>query len=344
MDCQGLHGSFMHVYEYAQYFARRGDEVVVSSIFIDDSNRKLLESEGVTFCKVIDTPLDQKYDLVYALHLILFPALLGRGLKYDKAILMSLSSQAPIEMLPPSLIWPQYDMLACVSPEIIRLYERQYKIDPRRLAHVPNHIPLEFLDKAAARQSWNKSIKKICVISNHRVPELAALKDIAPFQLDYYGYEYANPASVTPGLLLNYDAVITIGKTVQYAMGLAVPVYEYDKFGGCGFITLENMLEEEKTNFSGRGTRRRLSAEELLQDIAANYPNAMAQAPGLRRVALKRYAIDRIIDEQLAAVSAKKSVRPRLSPDAFLYCNTCAASIGFMFRALGERNDRAAQG
>ena len=153
IDMEGLHGSFMHILEYAQYFTSRGDEVVVGTIFLAEENKKLLEEAGAKVCRMDKLP-NLEYDLIYALHLILFPALLNTGIRYRKSILMTLSKSEGVEGLPPSPLWPQYDMLAAISPEIIEIYEKSFRIPPKLLQHVPNHIPLPFLKKANLKQIW----------------------------------------------------------------------------------------------------------------------------------------------------------------------------------------------
>lgn len=334
IDLEGLHGSFLHIFEYAQYFRKRGDEVYVASVFISQANRDLLESEGIIVKSVGRLPLDVTYNLVYALHLILFPALLCQGLKYDRAILMSLSGHVPIELLPPSVLWPQYDLLGVLSEEIRQMYKKKYNISPERLTIIPNHVPLNFIDRAFVRESWSKSLNKVCIVSNHYNPELASLKDMAPFSVDYFGSQYNNQVRITPELLLEYDAVITIGKTVQYCLALGIPVFEYDLFGGCGYITPDNILKEEMTNFSGRGTQRKLHSQTILLELANQYPQACLHAPELRLLALERYSLNKLVEKQIQAVGEKRQPRPKLNVDARLFCNAAFAALSYVYRGL----------
>ncbi|WP_416914340.1 hypothetical protein [Seohaeicola sp.] len=63
--------------------------------------------------------------------------------------------------------------------------------------------------------------------------------------------------------------VLTIGKSVQYAMAARRPVYVYDRFGGPGWITSENFKNAEKFNFSGRCVGQEKRAEEIASEILA---------------------------------------------------------------------------
>lgn len=341
MEMAGLHGSFMHILEYGEYFKSIGAEVHVGGGFFADDNIRMLLDAGIKPHSFDLVPLDETYDLVYALHLLPFPAFLAKGLKYRKAILMSLSFLAPIEGLPPSQLWPQFDLLSVLSSEHALAFEKKFSINPKMLSIIPNHIPLAFLENADKKRNWRKEAARVCVVSNHFVPELAQLAETAPFQLDFYGSKYGTTQPVTPELLLNYDAVISIGKTVQYALGLGLPIYEYDKFGGCGFIRPENILHEENSNFSGRGNGIKLDSAGLLADFMAGYPLACANAPALRKQALKRYAIDKIIQSQLLTVEGKNNPRTKLNQDALLFCNAALASLTYMLRAKHEAQTNA---
>lgn len=334
MNLDGWHGSLFHIREYALFFKNRGDEVYVGSVFIAPQIRDFLEQDGIIVKDLDNVPLDITYDIVYALHLLLFPALLLKGLKYKKAILMSLSPYVPEEQLPPPSLWGQFDMLAVISEEIIEKYARNYGINKKALTVVPNHIPLNFINASSLKHAWAENIGKAAVISNHYVEEVDALKNAAPFEIDYYGLQYSNPVPVTPELLLRYDAVITIGKTVQYCLGLGIPVFEYDHFGGCGYITPENLDKEGKTNFSGRGTRRKLSPADLISELVKDYPEACVNAPVLRQAALQIYGIDKLIAKQIETLNARNSPRSKLNMEGRLFCNAAFVSLAHIYKAL----------
>lgn len=122
-------------------------------------------------------------------------------------------------------------------------------------------------------------------------------------------------------------------------MGLGIPVYEYDHFGGCGYITLENFVEEGKTNFSGRGTRRKLDAESLLADIIHNYSLACQQASCLRKISLNIYGIDALIENQLKIVNSKNLPRPKLNVEAKLFCNAAFAAMSYILQTLKREKE-----
>lgn len=340
MYMSGLHGSILHVLEYAKFFKSMDAEVFIGAVFIDAATMKTAASENIHLYRINKIPIDIEYDIVYALHLFLFPYLLFKGLSYKHSILGLLSVKGPIEQLPPSCMYPYLDLITAISPEIIDRYHKEFQIDVKSFTLIPNPLPLAFIEKSAVKTKWAPKIGKIAVVSNHRVQELLEMARSAPWQTDFFGNEYGNSVNITPELLLGYDAVITIGKTVQYGMGLGIPVFEYDYNGGCGWITPHNMEWEAQTNFSGRSTYAKRDAKGLINDLEEGYANAAAQAADVRAKSLEKFSIIKLITKQLKLVSAlPPKGKPTLSPDAWFYANTCYLAVDHMIGLMKIRSE-----
>jgi hypothetical protein len=137
-----------------------------------------------------------------------------------------------------------------------------------------NPAPNNFFDNRVTEPKTQ--LKNILVVSNHVPQELPKalsmlLEDKSVTKVDYIGVG-AKHRLLTPEILSRYDLVITIGKTVQYALAVGVPVYIYDRFGGPGFLTKKNFSTAFWYNFSGRGFKDvRLSPRQLYLDIKKNY-------------------------------------------------------------------------
>ena len=80
------------------------------------------------------------------------------------------------------------------------------------------------------------------------------------------------------------DAILTIGKSAQYAIAQAKPVFVYDHFGGDGWLTRANFNANLTHNFSGRPACRRLTPDALAAEIVNGYPMAAAEAARLGEV------------------------------------------------------------
>lgn len=311
-----------------RFFKSIHADISIGAVFINSEIRKIAEQEGFKLYKINNVPIDVEYDLVYALHLCLFPYLPLKGLTYKYSILGLLSLKDPIEQLPPSFMYPYFDLITTISPEIIAHYQDDFHVDSSMFTLIPNPIPLEFIVKSSKKKSWSNKIAEVNVVSNHKLPELIEMAQSAPWKTDFFGSEYGNSVNITPELLSDYDAIITIGKTVQYGMGLGVPIFEYDHNGGYGWIIPENLETEAQTNFSGRSSCQKRDAQTLIRDIETGDAETAAQADILRKKALEKFSIIKLITIQLKTVLARPPKgKPILSLDAWFYCNTCYLAI-----------------
>ncbi len=108
------------------------------------------------------------------------------------------------------------------------------------------------------------------------------------------------PARVSPRDIEEADVVITIGKTVQYALSSRVPAYVYNGFGGPGYLNAENFDAAAQHNFSGRccGTRR--TPNQIADDIFALHSEASAFVVSLEEDRLASFDLDRFLDRLIA--------------------------------------------
>ncbi|KFI64272.1 hypothetical protein [Bifidobacterium cuniculi] len=163
-----------------------------------------------------------------------------------------------------------------VSPEAQDALQSEYDADANRdvpQVIVPNPAPESYChpDKASSHASH---LRRIAIVSNHVPDELDKAKTILEADgivVDIIG-ESGIVTEVTPELIGRYDAVVTIGKTVQYCMMSATPVFVYDRFGGFGYLNTQNFEACAYANFSGRGGTVMASddiARCLVEDYAA---------------------------------------------------------------------------
>jgi len=181
-------------------------------------------------------------------------------------------------------------------------------LDKNKIRYFPNFSPESYFSQAKAQHS--KSPSRIAVISNHPPQEISKFSKIAKGNgqmVDFIG-QNANHVYVDPDVIKKYDLVISIGKTVQYCFALRVPIYCYDHFGGPGFITPDNIQFEEFYNFSGRGTNRKLSGQEILTDIAGNYSGALNQLEFLYEYGKEHFTLENNIQELFADEALHKNI------------------------------------
>lgn len=127
-------------------------------------------------------------------------------------------------------------------------------------------------DRFLINHTTNPNRKKlnIAVVSNHppdEVVEASKLLEDAGVAVNFIGrVEQGEVKRVTPEILRNYDAVVSIGKTVQYSLLAKVPIYCYDRFGGPGYISSDNFDLAHYHNFSGRGFGAK-TAKQIFHDL-----------------------------------------------------------------------------
>lgn len=324
----GLHGSPLHILEYGCYLNSIGHDVSYIGLFISEQIKKIFNKNNIRVYSLQDIPSKQSFDIVWAFHIFLLPYLLNHGIKCKKVISVSLSPFLLLERL--SFYHNYMSLLTVISHESYVVHKERYGIN----SHIiPNHIPDNFL--SIRKEKYSDSPSRIAVISNHPPQELL---DISHPQLSvvYYGSSVNNSRMITPEVLLNYDVVISIGKTVFYCMGVGVPVFEYDRFGGCGFITPDNLSGEEATNFSGRTTRRKLSSKEITKEIFDTYDATVENIQKLRDIASKKYRLSDLVQLQLSLIEKAPEFFLPDTPEFKLFNDNCEAALE-IFQQLGKQ-------
>ena len=139
------------------------------------------------------------------------------------------------------------------------------------------------------------------IVSNHVPQELldsVALFNERGIECDIIGKGH-NYVAISPQILIQYDVIITIGKTVQYSLALGIPCYNYDHFGGSGYITEDNLKTEEYYNFSGRSHETKKTSVEIVSEIIDGYGTSIKNSENLKEIAKKQYSISSQIDSIL---------------------------------------------
>lgn len=277
----GFHGSMIHLMEMGEFFIARGDTVDIVSVHIRENIRGLLAQRGIKLHDVLTFKPQKNYDIVFAYHWPIFPFLLKKGLQYKKLVQGSLSG---IETLETPLPFPDcnYNYLL-VHNEILkqRLIDN-YGISEQKIYVFENWLPDSFYCYFG-KYTLGNSLERIAVVSNHPPKEVKAL----PYLLknttfDFWGIGQERYGLITPEILSQYDAVITIGKTVQYALGMGIPVYNYDHFGGSGWLNSGNIEKELMHNFSGRATNRKILTQQIAEELFFGYSKARSEVEKLR--------------------------------------------------------------
>lgn len=211
----------------------------------------------------------------------------------------------------------------CVSQESYDFETATFDGELVRPAIFPNQFPAQFLREQPTAQK--SAPQRILIVSNHQpagLTEVATLLAEQGIEVTAIGKRSLNYELVTPDLLAAYDAVITIGKTVQYCFAMGIPVYVYDKFGGCGYLTEENYRPAYYANFSGRGFSHKTPAE-IARELVENFAAAQDFQSAHRRELLADFSLERNLPRLFA------DLPPSTAPHAL-------TDTDFNFIALAE--------
>lgn len=211
-------------------------------------------------------PLDDidlaDYDLVWAQQHAVFPLLdrMTPGAKRPFVAWVSLSPYDVMDKVPKSILDSYADLIVCNSKETVEA--RGAGISFGNAAPDSFHFERE-----------QRDLKRVLFVSNNQPAEMVEAEQL----LHGRGYETRFLGRgrefklLEPSDLEWADCVVTIGKTVRYAIASNTPVFVYDRFGGDGYLNAENFALNEANNFSGRPTCRTLSAEQIASEIVDNH-------------------------------------------------------------------------
>jgi hypothetical protein len=228
------------------------------------------------------------YDLIWSHHFPLLDYILfSKKIKAKYINYSCLSSYEPYEM--PPLYYKFLTSVTYLSKETIDCFKKQ-NIDMKNFSFFPNYVYDEYFKNI---KTINK-LKKICIVSNHIPQELKEAKKIFEnnkYSVDIYGLGYTE-TMINADILNKYDLVISIGKTVNYALGLGIPVFCYDHFGGDLYITKENIKDSFNFNFSGRYKKIKLNANKIYNYIINNYKDALLSVDYNKKFMMKNCSFE----------------------------------------------------
>ncbi len=181
-----------------------------------------------------------------------------------------------------------------------------YSIDKSKLRIFPNPAPAAFENKTFAGAGGGRNLSRVAVVSNHPPNVLTTVAASLAEQgvlVNFIGLNQDLSVQVSPELLDNFDAIVTIGKTVQFCLAMGKPVYVYDRFGGPGYLSEENISQAAELNFSGRGYRHKPAAT-ITKELIEGYRRAQKFVAALPPSILDPFLLSQQIETILADFQA----------------------------------------
>ncbi|MDH2997301.1 hypothetical protein A1D22_06400 [Pasteurellaceae bacterium LFhippo2] len=290
-------GSEIVTLDVSKTLKSMGYELVIAGFDIGKPLISEFEKNDLEISNIYNLSHGAHYDLIWAHHFITLEyCILNKNITANKIIFSSLSPFAALES--PPIVLDRISLFLANSLETKSKLESM-GIEKNNIFLFPNSVCQEFFTKQKIFS--NTKIKKIAIISNHPPVEIMnslPLLEKSGLSIDIFGKGFIERL-ITPEMLLKYDSIITIGKSVQYGLSLGIPVYCYDMFGGPGWIQLNNIEKAEEFNFSGRCTNTYKTETEILNDFI-NYEISLSELDSLRRYSKENYDLKSLIHNILS--------------------------------------------
>jgi hypothetical protein len=300
-------GSELVIFDLAKEFIENGFRVTIATFSFENPIKQLYEQENIDVINILDNDMTEEYyDFIWSQHApVLYDIIYKFKIKYKYILFSSLSPFEPLETPP---LFVNHLNLCLVNScenrdELINIGV----VNPDKIRVFVNSVPDNYYSNYDPQNSAN--LNKIAIISNHVPEELYAImnsKRDTDISIEILGHKN-NFIYVDSNVLKKYDAIITIGRTVQHSLAMGIPVYCYDHFGGPGWINRKTVNDAEYYNFSGRCSRIKRTHEQLYEDILNGFQEAFDDREYLQRIAKERYSLNTNLKktlEQLEELSA----------------------------------------
>ncbi|WP_042444333.1 hypothetical protein [Azospirillum sp. B510] len=293
-------GSEVIILEFAEYFQSLGHRVRLFANWVGQPMQGELERRlGVTVENEPARIFPFDYDLAYMQHQVagLFNYRLhGESKEKTSFVFGRLSRRSFLESggwLHDRLLADRILANSVLTAEHLRLTGGQIPVSTFH-----NAAPAAFFRD---RPSASGTLRTITIITNHADPSLMAAAGIlsSRFQVRHIGKSGSEQRLVTPEMVHGSDLVISIGKSVQYALAARTPVFVYDHFGGPGYLDGSNFHNAASFSFSGRCCSRKLDADDLAEEIVRDYAKGIAFANADNDAMLRTFYLPDHLDRSL---------------------------------------------
>ena len=297
-------GSEMAIFDLAREFLKRGYDVTIGAFIFSDPLLSEFASLGVTLLD-LNNASTEHFSLIWAQHFItLDTCLIDSGITADKIVYSSLSPYESLESPPVSV---KYVNLFLANSSETKNVLVSMGLDECDVIIFPNPVNQSFFSK---KKIHSQGLKRLAIVSNHIPTEIEQVAE----QLRQKGVEVKEFGMshefvlITPEVLNNFDAVITIGRTVQYCLAMGIPIYCYDRFGGPGWINIDNIDRAALYNFSGRCVGTKKQADDIESELINNFETTQTQAKFYEGYAKLHFDLENQLDRVLGSlISGQKT-------------------------------------
>lgn len=307
----GLTGSEVTALELAEEASRQGHSPAIYTLSVSPALARELDRSGVRVLTPESGGAWSEWDAVWVRHGVVPPQVLDRVPGQPPKLAWVFEHLSPFAAQESAFLADIENRLASVvlaNSEETKAALEAHGIDAG-VEVFDNPAPREFVRFPATSAS---ELSKVLVVSNHLPTEAARAIELLErmgIKVTRLGMQFGNSRRVAPRDIVGHDAVITIGKTVQYSIVSGRPAYIYDQFGGPGYLLSRGDYEWFGWyNYSGRGAvDSRKQPKEIVEALVGTFPEANSALAEWREENLGRYCLE----PRLRTVLERVEVAPR---------------------------------
>lgn len=316
-------GTQTYVAGLAWELVRRGHEVEVYSPHLGMISDELTQ-QGIP-CYSVLPKLD--FDIVHAHHRPLTAEILSERSGIP-VVFVSHSVITEVECPPEDRAGIHH--YVAISPEVKEHLVQTQGLERSRISVVYNGVDTDLFGPTPL-PGLSDGLK-ILVLSNNPfpLPTLAEAVDLLPDlepqvtvvgrSSQYWrenwgdrpGFVLQEPVPSTPALFHRHHLILTLGRGVLEAMSCARPVIVLDWHGADGLVTVRNVHEIKRHNFSGRRFRLRWTGSQLAAAIRWVFQrgNAQALADANRGLVTRHFGLREMAGRLLSIYTSVLAERP----------------------------------
>jgi hypothetical protein len=271
-------GSEMVTLELYDYFKSRDYNVTIFTNYVSDKMKTYFKLKEINFKDSLNFESEQSYEIIW-IHQNVIPSVILKKINNEinvkNFIFHHMSPFEPFEQPIANQIENEIATLILANSEETKRKIIVNGLDPNKIEVFGNPGPEEFIMKAKSKAE----LKNLLVVTNHRCKEMWNAIERLPKEINVRHVGNSESSDIGNRRLIpedmNWaDAVISIGKTVQYSILASRPVYNYDIHGGAGWLSeSDTFLKSKDLNFSGRGFELK-SSDQILSEILNLFPEA----------------------------------------------------------------------
>lgn len=305
-------GSEIVTLELAEWFASRGARVDVLAHIIGDPILQEFKKIKNVFIHTDPNTIDyESKDLIWIHHQLIpqkVVELFSASKLTARVFFHHMSPYHPLEQ--PFFFRIEKALADAVlfnSHETMLSIQNIFKFSKQHSLVFGNPAPEAFMVEPT-KKSYRKKLSDILVVSNHPPKELLDACKVLNgegVRIRYVGISgEAMHTRVIPKDIQQADIVISIGKTVQYALVGGAVVYIYDHFGGPGYLSKHSFRKAKDLNFSGRGFETK-TTDTIVNEIKTGYAKAVRYTKTIHRVESESFSLTSKIEHALRLPTKK---------------------------------------